>query len=241
VTTVDRNSPVPLHVQLERLLLTQIQADLLPPGSQLPPELELVEAYGLSRTTVRQAIAALVKKGFLYRVQGRGTFVTPRMAPQNTNLLTSFSELTRARGRTPGTRLLAASVVAAPPEAAIALQLDGPVMEVKRLRLADGAPIEYHVSYLPARYALDPEAIARGASMYELLAQGYGVRIVAADEALDAVAADAEAASLLCVEPGAPLLRVVRVTYDDSNAPVEYVTRLCRGGEDKYHVRLMRS
>jgi DNA-binding FadR family transcriptional regulator len=61
---------------LERLG-TAIKLGLLPPGTRLPPERDLCEQLGIARSTLRQALTALVQSGHLRAVRGRGggTFV----------------------------------------------------------------------------------------------------------------------------------------------------------------------
>jgi len=69
-------SGIPLYQQLKNILKGQILSGVLKPGDRIPPETELCAKYGVSRITVRQAIHSLVEEGFLYRKQGKGTFVT---------------------------------------------------------------------------------------------------------------------------------------------------------------------
>lgn len=73
----------PLYLQIEDSLRRRIEYGELKAGSQIPTELELEEAFQVSRTTVRTAITNLVNDGLLCRVQGRGTFVTERGAESN--------------------------------------------------------------------------------------------------------------------------------------------------------------
>jgi DNA-binding GntR family transcriptional regulator len=70
------NKRIPLYYQLENLLREKIVSGELEPGDKLPTELELIEQYGVSRITVRQALQALADEGLIERKQGRGTVVT---------------------------------------------------------------------------------------------------------------------------------------------------------------------
>lgn len=72
---LDKHSSVPLYYQLKELILENIENKVYAPGSQIPSELVLCEELGLSRPTVRQAIAELVSEGQLQIVKGKGTFV----------------------------------------------------------------------------------------------------------------------------------------------------------------------
>lgn len=75
IEPIDRNKSVPLYRQVEELLLAKIKSDEYRPGDVIPPERELCKELDVSRFTVRKAIQELVYKGYLYRVQGNGTFV----------------------------------------------------------------------------------------------------------------------------------------------------------------------
>ena len=60
-----KNSAIPLHVQLAALLRDQMQRRELPINSRLPSERELCDHYGISRITVRQALATLAQEGLV--------------------------------------------------------------------------------------------------------------------------------------------------------------------------------
>ena len=74
---IDRGVPIPYYYQLENLIRADIASGRYRPAGPILSERQLCEAYGVSRTTVRQAIARLVADGLLYHVKGKGTFVTP--------------------------------------------------------------------------------------------------------------------------------------------------------------------
>ena len=75
IVKIDPQSPLPLYAQLESLLAAEIAAGTLPPGSRLPNEEELVKRYAVSRTTVRQTIQHLIRRGLIEIRRGKGTFV----------------------------------------------------------------------------------------------------------------------------------------------------------------------
>lgn len=73
---IDKQSPIPIYYQIMEQLKAQIKSGELLPDMPLPSEREYAEQFGISRMTVRQALSNLVNEGFLYRLKGRGTFVS---------------------------------------------------------------------------------------------------------------------------------------------------------------------
>lgn len=103
---IDKQSPIPIYYQIMEQLKAQIKSGELLPDMPLPSEREYAEQFGISRMTVRQALSNLVNEGFLYRLKGRGTFVSKPKMEQALQGLTSFTEDMKSRGMTPGSRLI---------------------------------------------------------------------------------------------------------------------------------------
>ncbi|MCI8853327.1 MAG: GntR family transcriptional regulator [Lachnospiraceae bacterium] len=76
VLRIDKNAKLPLYYQLKEILLQEIRS--MQPDEMIAPESMLIEKYGVSRTTVRQAIAELIAEKYLYTIRGKGTFVADR-------------------------------------------------------------------------------------------------------------------------------------------------------------------
>ncbi len=72
---LNTESPLPLYHQLAEILTTKIRSGEYAPGTRIPPETGLAQAYGIGRPTVRQAVDILVRKGLVKRRRGAGTFV----------------------------------------------------------------------------------------------------------------------------------------------------------------------
>ncbi|WP_459678820.1 GntR family transcriptional regulator, partial [Rhodococcus sp. no. 34] len=136
-----RDSAIPKHEQLRTILLRKCTQELQP-GDLMTSERNLMQDYGVSRITVREAIGQLVNDGHLVRVRGKGTFVAHR-AVQSKLHLASFTEEMRAQGHHPTTVVLVSEQGPVPENTAAALNMrpgsDG--YHVKRLRLADGEPV----------------------------------------------------------------------------------------------------
>jgi GntR family transcriptional regulator len=211
-------------------------------GAALPTERELCERFDVSRGTVRQVLQRLEDEQRIYRRQGKGTFVAPAKIEQRFGL-TSHTEEMRASGHEPSSKLLDVSRLPAPPEVAAALALPegAEVLQIERLRLADGEPIAVEVLYLHAqRFDGISAALGEDVSFYQLLHSQYGVELDSAEETIEAVIASPRVARMLdCVQP-APLLQLSRLTVDTRGRPVEYVRSLYRGDRFRFRQRLQR-
>jgi GntR family transcriptional regulator len=220
-----------------REILEGLVAELAP-GSALPSERLLAERYGVARMTVRGEIDRLTSEGVTYRVHGRGTFVAePRVAQAGT--LSSFSEDMRARGMRPGSRVLAREIVPATEALALRLELapGAPLLRVDRVRTADGSPLAIEEAYVPAaRYPGIEEADFAGASLFDLLARRWGVRLRDADQRVLAVSLEPDAAAALEVPSGSAGLRFHTLARDLDGTPVYYAISLFRG--DRYEIDL---
>ena len=144
-------STIPLYFQIEQDLTSLIASGTLAPGSQLPSEEELVQRYGVSRTTVRKAVQELGRLGLIEIRRGRGTFVRTEKITQEFTELTGFVEDMVAIGLQPSAKVLGT----APTEAneTVARQLRVPigtaVMQIRRVRMADELAISLDETYLP--------------------------------------------------------------------------------------------
>ena len=240
----------PPHVLVEARGLapkySRLKADLLAltsglsPGSPIQTERELCALYGVSRTTVRQALQQLVHEGYLYRRQGRGTFVAPPKLVQTIQLHGHTEEM-EAAGLRPGSRLLTASNVPAPPDVAafFGLAAGGVVHRIVRLRLVDDQPIALQTVYLDReRFGEVGAQLAQSFSLYRLLRERYDAEIAGGEETLEAASADEATAELLEIEPGWPLLVLRRRSWQVDSRPIEWSESLYRGDRYRVAVRL---
>ncbi|MBK7722116.1 MAG: GntR family transcriptional regulator [Austwickia sp.] len=205
------------------------------PHDTLPPERDLMREFEVSRMTIRQAVSRLVARGLVYNVQGSGTFVSPVEVITKTLTLTGFSEDMRQRGLTPSSRVLAVDHVAASPETAARLGYDDPatcppVVRLRRLRCADGAPMAVETVEVLATVA-DWSAVDPSGSLYEQL-EGQGLQIVRAAQVIAAVNLGVEEAKILDQAVGAAAIRVSRVSYTGRGQAVEVGHTLYRA--DRY-------
>jgi len=241
---INRHERVPLYCQLRSVILERIENGELKPNSPIPSETELVKQYGLSRTTVRQAINELVREGYIYRRKGKGTFVSRPKMQHGLRKLTSFSEDMLSRGLRPTSKVLEFGRVVPCSRVVSMLEMETgeEVYRIVRLRLADGEPVGLQESYVRVGpdQVITQEDIGGEASLYGLLESRFNLQLNEANESVEASLADPGEARLLGVRKGAPLLLRERVTYALEGEPVEFVRTLYRADRYKYLVHLAR-
>jgi GntR family transcriptional regulator len=238
---LDRNSAVPLYYQIQQHLLDQIQSGALKPGQPLPSEQEISSRMGVSRMTARQAVKSLCDTGIAYSRRGVGTFVSGGKQEKTSSELLSFTQEMKARDCRPTSRVLKFEKAVAESEVASALHLaEGErVLSLVRVRLADGVPMGLENGFLPFRMfpglleTFDPRS-----SLYQTLAERYGVQMTAADEVVEAGLASARDARLLKIKKNAPVFFLMRISYAENGQPVEYVRSTYRGDRWKIVSRL---
>lgn len=239
---LDHRSYVPLYYQLRDKLRLLIDENLAA-GDQIPSENELVQRYHVSRNTVRLAIESLIKEGVVYRVQGKGTFVSPEPMRYDLQRLVSFTEDMRRRGLKPDTRLLGFTRKTPPFHVANRLGLppESESYEIKRLRLADGEPMAVSTAYMPCDLIPElSEGDLLSGSVFKIVEGRLRLKIGYADRILKAASADDSQAELLKVEPGFPLMLVEGATYLDNETPIEYVIIYYRADRYEFAYRSVR-
>lgn len=239
---IDKKSPVPIYHQLEELVKNQIDSGQLQPDQAIPSEREFAEQYQISRMTVRQALTNLVNEGFLYRKKGTGTFVNKRKVEQVLQGLTSFTEDMIERGFTPSSEILSYTKVPASRSVALHLEIgqEEPVLQIERIRLADGVPMALETTYMPFDLAKDLTKEQAEDSIYRYIEEKLSLTIDEARQELEAVVANADDAKYLHIEQGSPVLRIMRITYLEDGTPFEYVKSSFRADRYRFYTQLKR-
>src|SRR5712672_2002938 len=243
IVKVNPDSPIPLYAQVESILATGIVDGTLPPGSQLPNEDELIERYAVSRTTIRQTIQNLMRRGLIEIRRGKGTFVLQPKITQELTELSGFVEDMQSLGRRASARLVDKQIVPASNSVArqLAIAAGAPVVRIQRVRLADNAPLSFDETYLPREIGeriiendLETEPI------FSLLEQKYDTPLVEAEYRLEAISADSTVARALGISAGSPIFLIERTSYTTEHQPIDYERLYYRGDQIRFVTRLTR-
>ncbi|MBI1277468.1 MAG: UTRA domain-containing protein [Anaerolineaceae bacterium] len=236
---IDQNSPIPLYYQIQQNIIELIEANVIRAGDPLPSERELSDLYAVNRMTLRQAMNELCSQGILRRVRGVGTFVTEKnMGTPFVPAVTGFSERFRNSGYKPTSRVITLEVIQASPLVAQRLQLDenDQVISLVRLRFLDDEPLMLEKSFLS--YNAYPDLIEQDfsvQSLYDVLAQHYGVHILETEQTLEPTLLKTEESKLFELKAGLPAMLVSITAYTTDHQPIEFSKSVVRGDRCRYY------
>jgi GntR family transcriptional regulator len=225
---------VPRYLQIINYYQGMIDAGKLSEGQQMPTEEAIGALFSVSRITVRQALDGLAQAGYIYKVQGKGSFVASKKAGMQLNHLIGFSDEMRSLGLEPSTILVEQSLMLPTEAVAKALNIDvtQKIYFLTRIRCADGVPMAVEKVHMPFYRFAGIETQDLSKSLYALLKEQYGCECSKAVQSIQAGAASSHDAKLLKIKTGMPVLCISRTTYGMDGAPFEYVDSIYRG--DKY-------
>jgi GntR family transcriptional regulator len=240
-TVLDGDSP--LFAQLKDRLRQDILEHRLQPGQKLPSESQLQSTYGVSRITVRQALAELQADGLIETFNGKGSFVTRPGETPNLGMLTGFYEYMRARGWSARGEILSVKTVAASQQAAKALHVaaKSSLTRITLVRFVNEAPVA--VGRFEFEHALAERLLALNMETEDtmtLLETQLGHRLESIHFEASALPAKATEARLLQVPAGTPLLRIVFVPHDIEDRPLAYAVMHFRADRFSYRAVIRR-
>jgi GntR family transcriptional regulator len=232
----------PLYIQIKKRITESLVCGLWHPGQSIPSEIELAQSYNVSQGTVRKAIDELAAEKILIRRQGKGTFVASHNEEHNQlrvlrltsslgdkekldNKLISFEKEKASNGLAKTLGINSASTV----------------VSIKRVLTFNEKPLILDLIKVPAAYfrGLTPgKIIEKKGSMYRMYEADFGIQMLHAKEKIRAVTASPEAAELLGVSIGSPILSVERTSFTYDNKAIEWRLGLCLTENHHYATEL---
>lgn len=236
----DSTTPVSLYGRLREVLRARILEGHYAPESKLPSENELGAVFQVSRITVRQALGDLEKEGLIFRLHGKGSYVAKPKAFQDVSRLQGFAEAMASLGHQIVNQLHSLQFLPAPGHVAerLALPEGTSVAEIRRVRLLNGVTVSLEVTFVPQSIG---QALQRAdlitRDIFLILENDLAITLGHADLSIDAILADSELVGALGVEPGAPILRIERLTHDAAGQPLDFEYLYFRGDAFQYRLR----
>lgn len=236
---IDKTSRIPLYLQLMDILISKIE-NSMERGDKLLSEREICDKYDVSRSTVRQAISELEKDGYIYKIHGKGTFVSDKKVHQDLIQFYSFTDEMKKLGKVPTSKLLEFQIIKA--NITLSNKMNVPeeelVYQFKRLRLADNIPMIVETTYIPYdRFKDITKEKLENNPLYDILRNEHDLKIDMAEEIFRPVLTSSDEAKILKIEKGSPSLKIARYTYEKNNI-IEYTVSIARGDKFKYRVKL---
>ena len=209
---------------------------------RIPPEATLAEELGVSRTTIRDALAKLEHEGAIYRKQGAGTFVNAPGLQIKSRLedIWSYEKVLEEHGYTPSVQVISDRVVAADADIAAALEIEegAKLLEIEKLFLEDEEPVVLTCNRLPVDLVAGTDQIRDELPLFDLLDEYSDRRLMYYVSEIVPVAFTAGQARKLGVSRGTVGLAFVEVGYDQDNRPIVHATSVFR--DDLLRFRVIR-
>lgn len=242
--SLDKNTPIPLYFQLEKLILEEIENGSYPVGSLIPTEKELSQIFDISRTTVRQAISNLVRNERLYRIKSKGTFVArPKISQGFIQSIQSFNDDMRSEGRTPSTQVLELKVVELSENISFQMGMEpgSKAVYLYRKRCADGDPIVRVETYLPydlCGFVMEKDFTTD--SLYNILSAREETQIKHITRICEARLANADDVAVLDMKRGRPVHHFISIGRNSEGRIIEYSIARYRGDQNRFRVELFK-
>lgn len=243
MTHIARKSTIPRYYAIWRTLWSRITSGYYPAGSLLGTEIAIAAEFGVSRVTLRGALALLERDGLIERRRSLGTFVAADVVPRGVVEFTGYLEDIILQAESARTKYFSRSLAIASPVIAKALAIEpgSEIVEVRRLRGSEDRPRIWLVDYLPRalgdRFS-DEELQNR--SLMGRLDEDPSTRIGYGHQTISARLGTEEVCSRLGLEPNSVVLHSDRLIYDLVGKPLSYVEMFYPGDHFSFEIRLGR-
>ncbi|NLY19619.1 MAG: GntR family transcriptional regulator [Clostridiaceae bacterium] len=226
---ISKGGHIPIYYQLKQVIISKIKSGELKENQQIPTEDEFCRMYNISKAPVRQALQELEAENYIYKIRGKGSFVSSNYIKQPMAKLQSFTKDILSIGHRPGAKLISRSIIPADYEVAEALNIEEGerVLQGVRLRFIDDEIYSLNYSYFSINRVPEIEQMDLSVlSIYEAIENELNCEIVRAIQTLEATATPPDISKIINRQIGSPLLLMNRVTFirkDLKEMPFEYV------------------
>lgn len=234
--TINKESEVPLYQQLVYSLKKAIKDGILKKNDKIPAESEFCSKYDLSRTTVRQALEILEREGYIYKIRGKGSYISSPKIYQNRSGFSKFYDDMRSLGKIPVSKIL--SIKVKKPNELVREKMNllenELVFKLVWVRYGNDEALIYETIYLNYLLVQGIENInLKNRKLYEVLSEEFGVKITHGEEMFYPCKLDTTEAKYLELTEGDLGMRVERTTFQGEKI-LEYTQSTVRGDKFVY-------
>ena len=220
-------SGISLYYQLKEQLKNKINKKEWQPGDKIPHEMDLAAQYGISRSTVRQAVLDMVREGLLVRKKGVGTFVAK--PKYQTPIMLEFAYPEKFGSRHD---IISQKIINVPSEKVDCLKLPegSQVYELIRLRYFNEEPAAVEVLYLPCDKFPGFFDLPLQGRIFDLLDQYYQIKIQYFDVSIEPVLLNQKERQIFKLNRKTEAaLKVTRICFNENGEPYLMHNSIFRG------------
>jgi len=220
---IERSEPI--TTKINQIIRDRVKTGTYRLGSRLPSELALAIEFGVSRSTLRNAVNSLVTDGVIIRKHGNGSYINPHAFQFNTQLqnLWSFPQLIQESGRVPDIRFIKGSKRLSSELEQVTMELDSPqpVYVLERLFMADGIPAIYSTNIIPsALFSSTDQPLDTQLTIYEFLMEYCRLELIYSISELHIKVVTDQVNEFLKIGTGRSVLFFNDVFYTKESRPV---------------------
>lgn len=228
---IDKKSEIPLYQQLAHSIKKAVDEQKLKENDKIPAENEFCKIYDLSRTTVRQALDILEKDGYIYKLRGKGSYVSTPKIYQNRSSFSKFYDDMRSLGKVPVSKIISLKIKVADAYVREKMQLEENEMlcQIKWIRYGNNEPLIYETINLNYKL-VDGIEIKEltDKKLYDILSEEYGIKMTHGKELFYPCKLDLNEAKNLGLKENDLGMKVERIVFQGKDV-VEYTTSTVRG------------
>lgn len=239
---VDKNSQIPLYIQLSEIIKEMISNKELQEGHYLMSERDICKIQDISRMTVNKAIMHLVNEGILERRQGKGTFVSYKKQTLTYEKMQGFTEIAKDNNLNVRNEILRFELSKPNDKISNYLKLKNKnllVFQIERVRFIDNEPTILEKIYIPQYMCPDlNKSLLEENSLYKLYREKYMHKTQQARQVINPIMLNKSEAKLLNTDLSTLALKIDRIVFTDKNDVLEYTSSLFMTSKHQYEVIL---
>lgn len=235
---------IPLHKQISDWVRDKIESGTWQGNEKLPSESQLSEQFDVSRVTVRRALQTLENEQVIYRCQGLGSFVKDQRSHHPIMEMRDFMEEMEEAGLEGSSRVIRFEQVNPDEEICRILELEPgkKVTRLDRVRLANGEPVAFDMTWLPVFYGqLLADSDLEHTTIFRVLEDEYEIPVLRGCYRLEADNAGEYIGEHLGVSAEKPLMLINRISYTIGEKPVYFQKRFYLSDRVTYQVQVERN